>query len=65
MATPAEIPLRDYPMPVWDSSEEGQCCNCHAKCKRYGTGANPLCRDCFVLVAAKWAPGVRQKGYNA
>lgn len=65
MATPTLTPLRDYPSSVWDSSEEGLCCKCYAKCKRYGTGANPLCRSCFVEVAAKWGPGVRQKGYNA
>lgn len=65
MATPPETPLRDYPMPVWGPSEEGLCANCSAKCKRYGSGANPLCRDCFVKRAAKWGPGVRQKGYNA
>jgi hypothetical protein len=65
MTTPTETLLRDYPSPVWDSSEEGRCCMCHAKCKRYGIGANPLCRDCFATTAAKWGAGVRQKGYNA
>lgn len=65
MATPTDVQLGNYPSPVWDSSEEGQCCECYAKCKRYGTGANPLCRDCFVKRVAQWGPGVRQKGYNA
>lgn len=37
MATPAEAALKDYPMPVWDSSEEGRCCKCYAKGKRYGS----------------------------
>lgn len=44
---------------------EGMCCKCYAKCKRYGSGANPLSGDCFVGFAAKWGPVVRQKGYNA
>ncbi|MER6557857.1 hypothetical protein ABT300_08830 [Streptomyces sp. NPDC001027] len=58
-------PLKDYPMPVWDSSEEGLCSKCSAKCKRYGTGSNPLCRSCFVKVAAGWGGAARQKGYSA
>ncbi|GAA2621315.1 hypothetical protein [Streptomyces vastus] len=65
MATPTEIPLKDYPMGAWDSSEEGQCAKCHAKCKRYGTGDNPLCRDCFAKTAVTWGAAVREKGYNA
>ncbi|MER6978792.1 hypothetical protein [Streptomyces carpinensis] len=35
------------------------------KCKRYGLGANPLRRSCFAKVAAKWGPGVWQKGFDA
>ncbi|PAZ16595.1 hypothetical protein CLM62_06505 [Streptomyces sp. SA15] len=57
--------LLRYPSAVWDSSEEGLCCKYYAKCKRYGSGANPLCRSCFVEAVVKWGPGVRQKGYNA
>lgn len=34
MATPAPTPLQDYPMPVWDSSEEGLCSKCSVRCKR-------------------------------
>ncbi|WP_158751611.1 hypothetical protein [Streptomyces bicolor] len=65
MAAPTETESSNYPALVWDSSEEGLCCECYAKCKRYGNGANPLCRDCFPKRAAQWGPGVRQKGYNA
>ncbi|WP_328349165.1 hypothetical protein OG800_48840 [Streptomyces sp. NBC_00445] len=65
MATAVETPEQRYPSAVWDSSEEGLCCKCYAKCKRYGSGANPLCRSCFVEAAAKWAPGGRQQEYNA
>ncbi|MER6976235.1 hypothetical protein [Streptomyces carpinensis] len=65
MGTPAVVELGSYPYPVWGSAEEGLCARCSEKCKRYGEGANPLCRDCFAVVAAKWGPGVRQKGFNA
>ncbi|MEV1086213.1 hypothetical protein AB0I98_49850 [Streptomyces sp. NPDC050211] len=65
MAAATEITLKEYPMPLWDSSEEGMCCKCHAKCRRYGSGANPLCRSCYAVAVAKWGPGVPQKGYNA
>ncbi|MGP4089123.1 hypothetical protein [Streptomyces sp. KR55] len=65
MATPTETELGDYPSPVWTEAEAGSCSLCHEKCKRYGSNANPLCRDCFAKVAAKWGPGVKQKGYNA
>lgn len=43
----------------------GQCANCFAKYKRYGSDADPLCRTCFGERAAQWGPVVRQKGYNA
>jgi len=65
MATPTEIELAGYPSPIWTEAEAGSCSQCSAKCKRYGSGANPLCRECFARVAAKRGPGVRQKGYNA
>ncbi|MGW5258916.1 hypothetical protein ACWERW_39635 [Streptomyces sp. NPDC004012] len=61
----APVKIRDYPSPVWTAAEEGLCSRCAMKCKRYGAGGNPLCRDCFAEVAAKWAPSVRQLGYNA
>jgi hypothetical protein len=65
MATPTGIELRGYPSPIWSEAEAGLCARCSAKCKRYGSDANPLCRDCFAKVVAKWGQGVRQKGYNA
>ncbi|CAM5476063.1 MULTISPECIES: hypothetical protein [Streptomyces] len=65
MATSPEIELSGYPAPIWTEAEAGSCSRCQAKCKRYGSGGNPLCRECFASVAAKWGPGVRQKSYNA
>lgn len=65
IATPTEVELGGYPLPVWTEGEAGSCTRCQAKCKRYGSGANPLCRACFAEVAAKWGHGVKQKGYNA
>ena len=65
MATPTETQLRDYPSPTWTEAERGSCSRCSAKCRRYGHGANPLCRDCFAEVAAKQGASVRQRGYSA
>ncbi|MFI2434612.1 hypothetical protein [Streptomyces sp. NPDC018693] len=66
MTTSTEIQLTDtYPALTWTSTDEGLCAGCSEKCKRYGSGANPLCRQCFAERAAMWGPGVRQKGFNA
>ncbi|CAL9325775.1 hypothetical protein [Streptomyces sp. SudanB52_2052] len=43
----------------------GKCARCSEPCKKYGSKANPLCRNCFAAVAAERGPGVRQKGCNA
>ncbi|MEV6740457.1 hypothetical protein AB0N14_27305 [Streptomyces sp. NPDC051104] len=64
MSAPTGIELGNYPSPVCGGGEEGLCARCSEKCKRYGSGANPLCRDCFAVVAAKWGPNVRQQGVN-
>ncbi|MFF5968301.1 hypothetical protein ACFY64_32170 [Streptomyces collinus] len=61
----ADVELRDYPAPAWNSDEGGRCARCSEPCKKYGSGGNPLCRECFAKVAAGWGPGLRQKGYNA
>ncbi len=65
MGAPDGIDLGSYPSPVWGPGEEGLCARCSEKCKRYGGGANPLCRNCFAVVAAKWGPSVRQRGVHA
>jgi ribosomal protein S14 len=65
LTTPAQVELKDYPAAVWSSEEAGRCARCSGPCKRYGSYANPLCRTCFAEVAAKWSPGLRQRGYNA
>ncbi|MGW2951475.1 hypothetical protein [Streptomyces eurythermus] len=65
MVTPTDTELASYPAPAWGSDEAGRCTRCSEPCKRYGTGANLLCRDCFSVVAEAWGLGVRQKGHNA
>jgi hypothetical protein len=60
----AAVELGDYPAPAWNSDEGGRCAKCAEPCKKYGSGANPLCRNCFAVVAGAWGPGVRQQGYN-
>jgi predicted amidophosphoribosyltransferase len=64
MTTAAEPELKDYPAVHWSSDEGGRCARCSEPCKKYGSMANPLCRDCFAEVTRSWS-GVRQKGFNA
>lgn len=64
MTTAPALELGNYPAAAWTSDEAGRCARCSEPCKKYGSGANPLCRACFAEVAASWS-GVRQKGFNA
>ncbi|GHI53714.1 hypothetical protein Srubr_35600 [Streptomyces rubradiris] len=62
MVAPTDTELASYAAPVWGSDVAGRCTRCSEPCKRYGTGANPLCRDCFSVVAAAWGPGGQAEG---